>query len=513
MIDKQANTRRLAKNTILLTLRSVFNLFCSLYSSRLILQALGVEDYGIYNAVGGFVSMFWLVTGSLSTAIGRFITVELGRGNKEQLKKVFSMSLNIMLCFGIIVLLLTETFGMWFLQNKMTIPPGRETAAFWVFQFSVVTIVSGFAIVPFKAEIISHEEMGIYAYTGIGETVVRLLLALFLVYGSYRMDTLIVYAIAVMLTTLSIHAFVITYSCIRFSECRFRPFFDKRMFKDMFSYANWHFIENISTTFSGQGVNMAINVFLGPLINSARGLAGTVDNVLSIFVKNFTMALTPQITKSYASGDWEYMKMLTFRGAKFSFFIMLFLSLPLFLEAEFALGVWLVEVPDHTVSFVRLSILFSQLGIIDGVFRRPQNATSNIRNYKIAISIVAFLNFPLAYLVLKLGWAPEWIYIIALVLSFPRIYIIQRTVSKTFHYSLREVVDGLYLKMFLVVLCSAIIPVLIHQSIDLGWWRFLAVGSSCVICVTASVMAIGCNQSERIYILENAKKFIERFRR
>ena len=313
MVDKQENTKRLAKNTILLTLRSVFNLFCSLYSSRLILQALGVEDYGIYNAVGGFVSMFWLVTGSLSTAIGRFITVELGRGDKEQLKKVFSMSLNIMLCFGIVVLLLTESFGMWFLHNKMTIPAGREVAAFWVFQISVITIISSFAVVPFNAEIISHERMGIYAYTGIAETLLRLFLALFLVYGSYRMDTLILYAIAIMLTTLGIHAFAITYSCINFSECRFRPFFDKKMFKEMFGYANWHFIEKISTTFSGQGVNMAINVFLGPIINSARGLAGTVDSVLSIFVKNFTMALTPQITKSYAAGEWDYMKMLTFR--------------------------------------------------------------------------------------------------------------------------------------------------------------------------------------------------------
>ena len=197
MDNRAENTKRLAKNTILLSVRSLFNLFCSLYSSRLILQALGVEDYGIYNAVAGFVSMFWLVTGSLSTAVSRFITFELGKGDKEQLKKVFSMSLLIMLCFGVVVLLLTETFGLWFLNHKMTITPGREQAAAWVFQFSVITIITSFAIVPFNAEMIAHEKMGVYAYTGIAETLFRLLLALFLVYGSYKTDTLVLYAVSI----------------------------------------------------------------------------------------------------------------------------------------------------------------------------------------------------------------------------------------------------------------------------------------------------------------------------
>ena len=276
----------------------------------------------------------------------------------------------------------------------------------------------------------------------------------------------------------------------------------------MFSYAGWNFVEKISTTFNGQGVNMVINVFLGPIINSARGLAGTVDNVLSIFVRNFTMALGPQITKSYASGNLEYMKMITFRGAKFSFYILLFLSLPMFLETDFALSVWLTEVPPHTANFVRISILLSQLNVIDGVFRMPKDATGDIRNYKLIISGIIFLNFPLSYVALKAGMTPEWIYWNLLVLAIPRIYVIQKTVSDTFGYSIMEVFKGLYLRMFLVVICAAIVPTLIHFNMETGWWRTIAVGLSSVVCTAASVYWVGSTASEREYILENAKKLI-----
>lgn len=511
MQNASENTRRLAKNTILLSLRSLFNLFCSLYSSRLFLQALGVEDYGIYNAVAGFVSMFWLVTGSLSSAVGRFITVELGRGDRDRLNKVFSMSLIIMACFGLLVLILTESFGLWFLQNKMTITPGREKAALWVFQISVISIMTSIAIVPFGAEIIAHEKMGLYAYTGIAETLFRLLLAIFLVYGVYSADSLILYAAGLLFATLSIQIYIFSYCCRHFQECRARFFFKWQMFKEMFSYAGWNFVEQISQTFSGQGVNMAINVFLGPVLNSARGLAGTVENVVTVFVRNFTMALSPQITKSYAAGKIEYMKMLAFRGAKFSYFILLFLALPLFLEADFALSFWLAEVPPHTVNFVRISLLLSQLNIIDGIFRMMQDATQNIKCYKIPISIIVFCAFPLSYLCLKLGMAPEWIYIIMLILAIPRIFIIQKIVAKTYSYSLREKVWPLYLHLALVTLCAAIIPVAAHFLIPYGWGRTLTVGIISLLSTATAAFFFGCNFSEKQFVIEKIIHFRDMF--
>ena len=512
MVDRIANTQRLAKNTVLLTFRSVFNLFCSLYSSRLILQALGVEDYGIYNAIAGFVSMFVLVTGSMGSAISRFITVALGKKDEQQLRRVFSMSVTIMIFFAIIILLLTETFGLWFLENKMTITPGREKAAFWTFQFSVITIIISLIIVPYNSEVIAHERMGIYAYTGIAETLLRLFLALFMVYGAYNIDRLVLYGIVCLFSTLSIQLFVVFYCRHFFQECRYKVFFERGLFNNMFSYAGWQFLGQIASTFSGQGVNMVINVYLGPVINSARSLTNTVGTVVSLFVKNFTMALSPQITKSYAANELDYMKMLTFRGSKFSFFITLFLALPLFLEADFALSVWLVEVPPHTASFVRLSLVFSLLGVIDSVFRMPIDATQDIWDYLIAVSIIGFLNFPLSYLALKHGMAPEWIFIIAILLSFPRIYTIQKVVSKKFRYSAREVFESIYLRLFLVTVAAAIIPTIIHFNMPQGWWRMLAVGIASVLCTAAAVYGIGCNKAERVFIIDSANKFLARFR-
>ena len=455
--------------------------------------------------------MFWLVTGSLGTAVGRFITIELGKGNQKQLKKVFSMSLIIMLCFGPLVLLLTESFGLWFLQNKMTITPGRERAAFWVFQISVISVITSIAIVPYNAEIIAHEKMGIYAYTGIAETLFRLFLALFLVYGTYSIDVLVFYAAGLLLATLSIQLFVFSYCRRFFQECRARFYFKRQVFKEMFLYAGWNFIETLSSTFSGQGVNMAINIFLGPILNSARGLAGTVENVVTIFVKNFTMALSPQITKSYAAGDIEYMKMLAFRGSKFSYFILLFLSLPLFLEADFALSVWLVEVPPHTVNFVRISLLLSQLNIIDGIVRMQQDATQNIKCYKIPISIIIFCAFPLSYVCLKMGMKPEWIYIILLILAIPRIIVVQTIVAKTFGYSLTKKVWPLYLQMALVTICAAIIPIIVHLGVPYGWGRSLTVGITSVLCTSAAAYLMGCNSAEKQYIKEKALAFFNRF--
>lgn len=421
------------------------------------------------------------------------------------------MSLIIMACFGLIVLILTESFGLWFLQNKMTITPGREQAAFWVFQISVLSIMTSMVIVPFGAEIIAHEKMGLYAYTGIAETLFRLLLALFLVYGVYSADSLILYAAGLLFATLSIQVFIFSYCRRHFQECHARFFFKWQMFKEMFTYAGWNFIEQISQTFSGQGVNMAINVFLGPVLNSARGLAGTVENVVTVFVRNFTMALSPQITKSYAAGEIEYMKMLAFRGAKFSYFILLFLALPLFLEADFALSVWLVEVPPHTVNFVRISLILSQINIIDGIFRMPQDATKNIKCYKIPISIIIFCAFPLSYFCLKLGMAPEWIYIVMLILAIPRIYVIQKTVAKTYGYSLKEKILPLYLHMALVTLCAAIIPIIFHFVIPYGWGRTITVGLFSVICTATAAYFLGCNTSEKQFAKEKVIAFWNKF--
>ena len=513
MSERIENTRRIAKNTLLLYLRSLFNLFVALYSSRLVLQALGVEDYGIYNAVGGFVSMFWLVTGSLSSAVSRFLTYELGRKNQERIDKVFSLSLNLLLAMALVVLVLAETFGVWFLQNKMIIPEGRESAALWVLRLSVLTVMTGFLIVPYNASIISHERMTIFAYLGIGETVIKLCIALFLVYGHYSLDKLILYALLWTTATLIMQGTAIVYCRKNFKECRFRRFFDKSLFKELFSYAGWSFLGSISGTFSGQGVSVVLNTMFGPIINTARGLASTVGNTISIFVNNFTTAIKPQVTKAYAAGDLDYMKFLVYRGSKFSFYIMFFFALPMCLETVFVMDLWLVEYPEHTINFVRISLFTNLLNLLYLFFTMAQQATGDIKRYQIVISVISFLNFPLAYIFLKVGMSPEIVYVIAAALSVCTIIWTLMTVKKSLNFQFHDILKDVYSKLLLVVLSATPVPLVLHCILPYGWMRFLIVGTACVICSCASIFWLGCNKGEREYILNAVQSYLKRFKR
>jgi len=505
VVDKAENTKRLAKNTLLLYVRSLFNLLVSLYTSRLILQALGVDDYGINNAVAGFASMFWLVTGSLSSATSRFLTFELGKGNKERLGQIFSLSLNIMIGFAILVLILSQTIGIWFVQNKMVIPPGRERAAIVVFELAIVTVVSGFIVSPFNSAIIAHEKMGLYAIVGICETVLKLAIAIFLTYGEYKADVLILYAALWMLSTLLIQSVAIVYTSIHFGECRPRAYFDRKSFLELFGFAGWNFLGSMSGTFSNQGVNMLINIFYGPAVNAARGLTSTVRNAVSIFVNNFTLALTPQITKAYAAEDIDYMNSLVYRGSKFSFYIMFFISLPLILETKYVLSLWLTMVPEHTVEFVRLAQVVSLTDLLYVIFANVQNATGNIRDYKIIMSILTFLNFVLSWFFLKIGFKIEVIYFVAIAVSLMQAIVTLKIVKPTMKFSFKELLEKVYIPELLVVLCSSIFPALLYLSLPYGWKRFLIVGLVSVVCSSFSILFIGATKGERAYVLSEVK--------
>lgn len=515
MADPKDNTRRIAKNTIYLYARSLFSLLVSLYSSRLILQALGVDDYGTYNVVGGFVSMFWLVSGSLSSAVTRFLNVEMGKGDYEQLKKVFSMSLNIMLVLAVIVLLLTESFGIWFFNNKMNIPAGREGAAFWVFQFSVITVMSGFSVVPFNASIVAHEKMSIYAFLGIAEALMRLIIALILFYGASHSDKLILYAIMWLITTLMIQGTAILYSIKNFNECRFRLVFDGKLFKEMLGFSGWKFLGSLSQTFSGQGVNVALNIAYGTAVNAARGLCGTVSNAIGIFYNNFILALNPQITKSYAAGDREYVKSLSYRGTKFCFFVLFLFALPLFLEVDFVLGIWLVSVPEHLANFVRLSLIVSLIDLLTAVFNMVLFASGNIRLFQLLTSIFIFLTFPVSSFVLKHGAAPEAVYLVNLVAISINVGISLWLIKRIIGFSVRDIIGKVFFRMALTVLISSIIPVGIYLSLPAGWERFLLTLTASIACTVPAVLYIGCSPQERSvllyeYVLPRIKKVVKR---
>ena len=379
--ETQANNKRIAKNTIALYMRMFCSMVISLFTSRIILDSLGVDNFGLYNVVGGFVAMFALMSSALTNSISRFLTFELGKGDKEKLKMVFSTSLNVMFALSIVILLVGETLGLWFLNNKVNIPIERIGAANLVYQLSIATFIMGLVSVPYNASIVSHEKMTAFAYIGIFEIAMKLVI----VYSLYvsPFDKLKTYAILLFLLSLSVRLIYGIYCNRHFKETHYNFIFDKPLLRQMTGFAGWNFFAQGAYQLNGNGVNLLINIFFGVTLNAARGIANQVNGAVSQFASNFMVALTPQITKSYAAGELAEMHKLIFRGAKFSYFLTLFFLIPICIETEYILKLWLINVPDNTVSFVRWTLYITALNMFSGTLIPALHATGNIKRYMI----------------------------------------------------------------------------------------------------------------------------------
>lgn len=413
MADSIQNNKRIAKNTLLLYIRMLFMMAVSLFTSRITLAALGITDYGIYNVIGGMVAMFSILSGSLSVAVSRFITMEVGNGNAEKLNAVFSTSVSIQAFMAFIICILAEVGGLWFLNNKMVIPPDRLVAAQWVLHLSIVTFMINLVSVPYNAIIIAHEKMSAFAYISIYEVVLKLLIV-YLLYISTK-DKLIVYAILLTFVAVSVRFIYGVYCKHNFPEARYKPHLDKRLLHAMFGFIGWAFWGNGVVVLKDQGTNILLNLFCGPAVNAARGLAMQVNNAVYSFVQNFMMAVNPQITKSYSVGNVSDMYSLIIRSAKYGFFILLLLLLPICANIDYVLNLWLVEVPEHTANFIVLILLYSLLDcyghpLITGVL-----AEGSIKMYELALTVIYSLNVLTSYFLLKIGLQPEWVFIINII--------------------------------------------------------------------------------------------------
>ena len=381
MTNASENNKRIARNTLLLYFRMLFMMAVSLYTSRIVLNALGVEDFGLYNVVGGVVAMFSLLSGSLSTAISRFITYELGKGQQGNLNKIFSSAVTIQLILAGIIILFAELIGVWFLNTQMTIPASRLLASNWVFQISLLTFVINIISIPYNACIIAHEKMSAFAYISILEAMGKLITAYFITISP--MDKLIFYSLLMCGIALLVR-FTYGYYCKNhFYECNYHFSWDKQLLKQMFSFAGWNFIGTASAVLRDQGGNILINIFCGPIVNAARGIAFQVNNAVLGFVSNFMTALNPQITKSYAGNNHKYMMTLIFQGARLSFYMLLILSLPILLNTQYILELWLKTVPEHSVLFVQLVLILAMSESISYPLITAIQATGRIRNYQL----------------------------------------------------------------------------------------------------------------------------------
>lgn len=511
MQNHSENTKRIAKNTLMLYGRMLFSMVVSLYTSRVVLNTLGVVDYGIYGVVGGFVAMFSLISSSLSSAVSRFLTFELGRGDKERLNKAFSTSLLIHIVLAIVVFIVAETVGVWFVNNKMTIPADRLYAANWVFQASILSFMFGLFSVPYNASIVSHERMSAFAYIGILDTTLRLCVVLFIAYSSWKFDKLIVYSMLLVAVSISLQCIYLIYCRKHFEECRLKISFDKEFWKEISAFSVWNFIGCTAGILKDQGVNILLNIFVGPVLNAARGIAVSVNRAVSGFASNFMTALNPQITKAYASGELKYAHFLVERGSRFSFYILLIFAVPILLETEFILKIWLKQYPDHSLNFVRLVLILSLVDSLSNTLITLQNATGNIKKYQLVVGGILLLNFPLSYIFLKMGMVPEYTYVVAIAVAImcmiARLLFLRKSASLPMLGFLKNVVFN----VSSVFVCAAIIPFMIQRVLPYGWWRFIIVGVVSVIFTAISILVVGCHRSERTFIFEKARSIKNKF--
>lgn len=510
MGNTSENNKRIAKNTLLLYCRMLFLMVVSLYTSRVVLNALGVEDFGIYNVVGGIVAMFTVLSGSLSAAISRFITYELGKGNQDNLNKIFSSAVTIQLGLAGIIILLAETIGLWFLNTKMNIPESRMEAANWVFQFSILTFAINLVSVPYNASIIAHEKMSAFAYISILEAVGKLTIAYLIVISP--IDKLIFYAILMCGVALVVRFTYGNYCKKHFSECTYHFIWDKQLLKQMFGFAGWNFIGATSSVLRDQGGNVIINLFCGPTVNAARAVAFQVNNAIHGFVSNFMTALNPQITKSYASGDREYMMKLIHQGARFSFYILLLLSLPVIINAHYILTLWLKIVPEHTTLFVQLVLIFAMSESISNPLITAMLATGNIRNYQIIVGGLQMMNLPISYVLLRHGCIPETVLIVAICISqcclAARLYMLKGMIG----LSVREYISKVYVNVLGVTFFSTIIPSILFCYMNETLINFFMICVISILCTCTVIYFIGCNKKERQFINEKVNKIIKRRR-
>lgn len=489
-----SNNQRLAKNTIVLYLRMAIVIIVNLFISRLVLDTLGVSDYGIYNVVGGFVTLFSLLSGALSNSISRFITFELGKGDLSELKKVFSTSVMVQVMISLAIGLLIEVVGVWFLNYKLQIPEDRMLAANWVLQCSVITFILNLVSVPYNGCIIAHERMTAFAYISIFEVFLKLSSVL-LLYLSYT-DNLILYSVLLTLSALIVRLIYGIYCKKNFEECTTNYTLEKRLVKKMFSLASWNMLGSGAGMLNDQGTNIMMNLFFGVTVNAAKGIAMQVNAAVQQFAASFITALNPQLTKLYSQERVEDLQKLLHAGIKYSYFLMYLIALPVLIEAPFILQLWLKIVPEYTSLFVRLTILIALATVSGNLLFTVVMATGKIKKYQIVIGICSISIFIITTILFLLGCPPQTAFIVHLcmdvVILFARLIIINEMVD----IKLQKILIDLIPRIIVVSGLSAMIPIFLHLRLD-GITSLLAVFVSSIVCTVLFIMLLGLTPAEK----------------
>lgn len=504
------NNNRIAKNTILLYFRMLLTLFIGLYTSRVVLETLGISDYGLYSVVGGVVTMFTFLNGALTSSTQRYLNFELGTGNIEKLKKVFSTALTQHMILILIIIFLAETVGLWFVYNKLNIEAGRENAAFWVYQFSIITVCFQIFQLPYMSTIIAHEKMGAFAYISIWDVTIKLFVVYLIQVLSY--DRLIMYAFFYMLIHISNSLIYILYCKRYFQEAKFDFAYDKHLFKEMMSFGGWNIVGFLAATCNSQGLNIVFNIFFGSVINAARGIAFQVNSIVNQFASNFQMAVKPQVIKYYAEKRLNEMTNLVHNAAKFSAILMLALSVPIALEIEYMLSLWLGDYPEYTPNFIRLILLHSIIVSMIGPIIMVVHATGKLKAINITAGLLNLSVLPINYFLLKLGYAPEVALIVNILASFTETFIELFWMNRYIGFSITGFYENVYLKVFICGILMFLPPLVVYNIVpgQQTFLHFVCVGTTSLVTSLFVIYKFALDNNKRRIIKKKITSFINK---
>lgn len=500
MADISSENKRIAKNTLMLYIRMFFTMIVSLYTTRVVLKVLGEQDYGIYNVVGGIVVLFSFLSRVLASASQRFFAFELGRQNHERLKQVFSITQILYVIVILIIIIAAESLGLWFLHSKATIPSERMEAANWIFQFSVVSFSLHLFTTPYQADIIAREKMDVFALIGILEAVLHLLLALALQFIPFSEDILIVYGIMVLFNAVIVNGSFIGYALRKYEESHFKYYWDTNLAKELLSYSGWNLFGSIAVVARSQGINLLINVFFNPAINAARGIAYQISMAINQFANNFYTAVRPQVTKNYAKGDIHATLSLVFSSSKLTYYLLLFIAVPIMVFASPILEWWLDKVPEHALLFTELVIIIALVDSLSNPLITLAQATGKVAVYQFVVGSLSLLNLPVSYIFLKFGYPAEVTMVVAIAISvlalFARLIILRRLVQ----FPVRKYIVQVLLKISVPTAISFGLVYLLKIVAEPSSYStvLLMIKMIMAVCLTIAVIIItGLNKREK----------------
>lgn len=495
MQDNQKNTQRIARNTLFMFIRMILVMCVGFFTSRVVLDVLGEDDYGIYNIVGSVVVFLSFFKNALNNATYRFLTFALGKGDKERLWKTFSMAINTHVILAVSLWIILELVGVWFLNNKLNIPTDRMYAANWVFQLSLLTFVVEVIKTPFNSSIISHEQMSFYAYTSIVEVVLKLGIVYILLIGN--VDKLILYAFLILFVTVVMFFWYVIYCYKNFQETHYRFYWDPQLLQGFVSYSGWSLLVNGADVTVQQSINIFFNLFNGVAANAAMGIANQVNSILNNFLSSFTTSFNPQIIKSYAQNDLTYFMGLILSTSKISYFLLFGIAFPIMVNIDFLLEVWLVNPPQMSGTFLCFILVYSLIDAISAPLWNAVHATGNIRIHQILMSSIKVLNIPIGYMLLKNGF-PLYS-AVALYVGLNMVCCVVRAIYMHYliHLSLRDYFIGVLLRVLFVTAIVVPLPLYYSMHHTQGWEHLFISSLLFVLPYLFVVYAVGLSKKEK----------------